>query len=191
MKVRDSGMPEESVWAGFFSPESILASFGLDGETKDVVEFGCGYGTFTLAAARLVGGAVFTFDIEPDMVATVCEKTSREGVWNVVAEQRDVVEEGTGLPDNFAETVLLFNILHHHEPVALMAEAFRVLRPGGRAAVIHWNYDETTPRGPSMDIRPRPEQCVEWGEEAGFFCFPQDRFDFRPYHYGLLLRKPL
>lgn len=191
MKVRDSGMPEESVWSGFFTPELILESFGLDGETKDVVEFGCGYGTFTLPTARLIEGIVFTFDVEPDMVASVCEKSGREGIWNVVAEQRDFVAEGTGLPNDFAEAVLLFNILHHHEPVALLAEAFRVLQPGGRAAVIHWNYDETTPRGPSMDIRPRPEQCITWGEQAGFGFFPHERYDFRPYHYGLLFRKPL
>ncbi len=188
MKVRDSGMPEESVWSGFFTPESILASFGLDGETKDVVEFGCGYGTFTLPTARLIEGIVFTFDVEPDMVATVCEKSGREGIWNVVAEQRDFVAEGTGLPNDFAEAVLLFNILHHHEPVALMG-SFRVLQPGGRAAA-SLELRETTPRGPSMDFR-RAEQCITWGEQAGFIFFPHERYDFRPYHYGLLFRKPL
>lgn len=52
-----------------------------------------------------------------------------------------------------AET-LLFNILHHEEPVAFMKEAFRVLKPNGLMAVIYWNYDPATPRVPAMEISP-------------------------------------
>jgi hypothetical protein len=74
--------------------------------------------------------------------------------------------------------------------MSLIREAFRILMPGGRLAVIHWNYDPTTPRGPSMDIRPKPEQCIGWGKKAGFIFDEMDRFDLKPYHYGLLLRKP-
>jgi hypothetical protein len=88
------------------------------------------------------------------------------------------------------EAALLFNILHLEEPMTLMREAFRILIPGGRLAVIHWNYDPATPRGPSMDIRPRPEQCIEWGKKAGFIFEESGRFDLKPYHYGLLFRKP-
>jgi hypothetical protein len=32
-----------------------------------------------------------------------------------------------------------------------------ILAGGGHVAVIHWNYDPQTPRGPPMAIRPRPE----------------------------------
>lgn len=42
---------------------------------------------------------------------------------------RDFVKEGTGLLDDSIEASLLFNILHYEEPVALMKEAFRVLKP--------------------------------------------------------------
>lgn len=93
------------------------------------------------------------------------------------------------LPDASVDVALLFNILHHDEPVTLLREAFRVLRPGGIAAVVHWNYDPTTPRGPALEIRPRPEQCIDWGREAGFIFEQNNRFDFKPYHYGLLFRK--
>ena len=53
MKARESGMPEESVWAGFFAPETILRKLGLTSSCGDVVDFGCGYGTFTIPAARI------------------------------------------------------------------------------------------------------------------------------------------
>lgn len=43
MKVRDSGMPDEEMWTGFFDPARVLAVFGLDSGVQDLVEFGCGY----------------------------------------------------------------------------------------------------------------------------------------------------
>ena len=190
MKVRDSGMPDEEMWSEFFDPAATMAIFGLDQGVHDLVEFGCGYGTFTLAAAGIASGTVHALDIEPDMVGGVSEKCREAGIANVQPTVRDFVGQGTGLADNSMDAALLFNILHHEEPVALMKEALRVLKPNGMLAVIHWNYDPTTPRGPAMEIRPRPEQCIAWGREAGF-CFNElNRYDLPPYHYGLLFRKP-
>jgi SAM-dependent methyltransferase len=190
MKVRDSGMPEEERWSGFFRPEAILGVFGLDRGVETLVDFGCGYGTFTLAAAKLVSGTVHALDIEPEMIEIVRAKCRQEGLANVRTEVRDFVGSGSGLAESSADAALLFNILHHDDPVGLMSEAWRILRPGGRLAVIHWNYDHTTPRGPALEIRPRPEQCIEWGKAAGFTFAEEERFDLRPYHYGLLFRKP-
>lgn len=94
------------------------------------------------------------------MVETVREKCHLAGIGNVRAAVRDFVAEGSGLPSDSMDAALLFNILHHEEPVALMKEAFRILKTRGRLAVIHWNHDPATPRGPAMEIRPRPEQCI-------------------------------
>lgn len=190
MKVRDSGMPDEEMWVGFFDPAMVLSIFGLDKGVQDLVEFGCGYGTFTLAAAAIARGTVHALDIEPEMINIVRQKCRDAGVQNVEATLRDFVATGTGLAENSMDAALLFNILHHEEPVALMKEALRGLKPNGMLAVIHWNYDPTTPRGPAMEIRPRPEQCIEWGKAAGFRFKEQNRFDLPPYHYGLLFRKP-
>ncbi len=191
MKVRDSGMPDEEVWIGFFDPTRVLEVLGLGGGIRDLVEFGCGYGTFTLAAAGIATGTVHALDIEPDLVDVVRQKCAEADIANVKAILRDFVTEGTGLPENSMDAALLFNILHHEEPVALMKEALRVLKPNGMLAVIHWNHDPTTPRGPAMEIRPRPEQCIAWGREAGFSFNERNRYDLPPYHYGLLFKKPL
>lgn len=189
MKVRDSGMPDEEMWSGFFDPEKILQTFGLNQEIADIVEFGCGYGTFTLTAARMIRGKVNAFDIEPAMVTTVAEKAIQAGIENIQTSVRDFVTEGTGLTQNSMDVALLFNILHHNQPVMLIKEAYRVLNEKGYLAVIHWNYDSTTPRGPAMEIRPTPVQCIEWGKTAGFCFNEKERFDFQPYHYGVILRK--
>ncbi len=84
---------------------------------------------------------------------------------------------------------MLFNILHLEEPVALLREARRALRPGGRVAVIHWNYDASTPRGPSMDIRPRPEHMRRWLAEVGFQDIRFDSLECCPYHSGYVATK--
>jgi SAM-dependent methyltransferase len=190
MKVRESGMPEREVWATFFEPDQILARLGLDDPTANVVEFGCGYGTLTVAAAARTRGTVFALDIEPVMIEATRRKAHERGLTNVRLLLRDFVADGTGLADASVGCALLFNILHTDYPAALLREARRVLRPNGKAALIHWNYDPTTPRGPDLSIWPRPEQCQEWIREAGFSLALPIR-PVAPYHYGLVgLKSP-
>jgi SAM-dependent methyltransferase len=69
MKVRESGMPEEAIWARFFEPDRILTQLHCDDLAADIVEFGCGYGTLTVAAAARTRGTLFALDLEPDMIA--------------------------------------------------------------------------------------------------------------------------
>lgn len=188
MKVRDSGMPEEALWTTFFDAPLVLSRLGLTDPRADIAEFGCGYGTFTVAAAARTRGTVFAFDIEPAMLRATEAKVRKAGLINVRILLRDFATQGTGLADNSVTYALLFNILHAEEPVALLSEAARILRPGGRVGVIHWNYDPRTPRGPALAIRPRPEQCQVWIRQAGFEL-ASPVLDLPPYHYGLVGRK--
>lgn len=71
-----------------------------------------------------------------------------------------------------------------------VGEAWRVLHPGGVLAIVHWTCDAPTPRGPDMDIRPRPEQCRGWAESAGFTLAGPACIDLPPHHYGLMMAKP-
>jgi len=189
VKGRQSGMPDEEYWSSFFTPRCILSKLGCDERFGDVVEFGCGYGLFTEEAAKIVSGSVYALDIEQEMIEATSEKIRLAGFTNVVTERRDFVAEGCGLPDGSAGYAMLFNILHIEEPVRLLREAKRVLKPGGKVGIIHWNYDSSTPRGPSMEIRPRPEQVREWLDEAGFQNIRYDPLDCCPYHYGFVATK--
>jgi hypothetical protein len=63
------------------------------------------------------------------------------------------------------DAVLLFNILHCERPVELMRHAAHALRQNGQVFVIHWRHGET-PQEPSLHIRPRPEQIIEWAGET-------------------------
>ena len=50
-KGRDSGMPVVEQWESYFVTAGILDSFGFRRVRGDAIEFGCGYGTFTIPAA--------------------------------------------------------------------------------------------------------------------------------------------
>ena len=188
MKTRDSGMPEESLWATFFTPEEVLHKLRLS-TAGDVIDFGCGYGTFTIPAAKITSGTVHALDIDPEMVAITKQKAETAGLGNVRTCVRDFVADGSGLPDASVQYVMLFNILHAEYPDAMLREAYRVLAAGGKLGIIHWNYDPTTPRGPAMAIRPRPEQCRQWAESVGFSLLAPGIIDLPLYHYGIALER--
>jgi len=48
MRLRESGMPEESFWETLFDVNLILDRLEIDKRVGEVVELDCGYGTFTL-----------------------------------------------------------------------------------------------------------------------------------------------
>ena len=189
MRTRDSGMPEEEVWATFFQPEKTLQLLGLTNECGDVVEFGCGYGTFTIPAARIVQGNVYALDIDPAMIAATRQKARQASLSNVSVRQCDFSEPDLWLGNGTADYAMLFNILHAEHPETLLNRAHRVLHPAGILAIMHWNYDPSTPRGPQMEIRPRPEECRDWAISAGFELLPPGIIDLPPHHYGMPLRK--
>jgi len=81
---------------------------------------------------------------------------------------------------------MLFNILHHINPLEILNETYRILKTAGKAGIIHWNYDPTTPRCPSLDIRPKPEQIKQWAINTGFMLKADKPIDLPPYHYGIL-----
>ena len=187
MKARDSGMPEEAQWARFFKPDAALTMLVGNHVDGDVVEFGCGYGTFTLPCAWRTKGTVNALDIEPQMAAVVRERAKSAGIDNVRGIVRDFVLDGTGLEDAAQAHAMVYNLLHLENPIALLSEAHRVLRPGGVLSVIHWRSDIPTPRGPPLDIRPTPAQCAGWMREAGFReVAERDLLNSCPFHFGLI-----
>lgn len=189
MKVRDSGMPERKYWETLFDIDGVLAGLGVDTRIADVVELGCGYGTFTVPVAQRIAGTLHTFDIEQSMVDATRERLSVAGVRNVGLHLRDVLTDGFGLPPASVDAVLLFNILHTNNPVALLKASAALLRPSGRVLVIHWRADIATPRGPELSIRPKPEQIIAWGRETGLLVPDEAPLLLPPWHFGVALRR--
>jgi len=189
MFIREGGMPDQAMWDSFFSPSLTLQKMGLNSGCRKIVDFGCGYGTFSIPAAQLTNGVVYAVDIDNEFLAECERRAKAAGLDTLRFEQRDFVLQGVALADNTIDYAMLFNILHAENPVKLLKEAYRLLLPLGKVGVIHWNYDPSTPRGPTMAIRPRPEQCREWMEQAGFEII-EPEIDLPPYHYGIVGQKP-
>jgi len=188
MKVRDSGMPDKTLWESFFEPREVLRLLAFP-PAGDVVDFGCGYGTFTLAAARLTTGTVYGIDIDPEMVRVTAMTAREAALHNVRAIERDFVSTGSGLPAETCSYAMLFNILHAEDPMGLLKAAHEVLSPGGLVAVVHWIADPATPRGPALEIRPTPQQCQQWIKAAGFDLV-SPVVSLPPYHFGLVGLRP-
>lgn len=189
MKGRESGMPEVTSWETFFNPACILSILECNELQGDIVEFGCGYGTFTLPATKRTRGQVIAFDIDPGMVAVTTQRLTAAGCGNATVQERDFVALGTGLAAQSVQYVMLFNILHIEDPLALLVEAERMLSPGGKVGIIHWRSDIQTPRGPSAEIRPTLDDCIRWGEVAGLFVVKAQQFECCQWHWGVLLQK--
>jgi SAM-dependent methyltransferase len=190
MKLRESGMPEEAYWETLFDVPLILDRLGIDERLKNVIEMGCGYGTFTIPVARRISDVLTTFDINPAMVERTRQRAAQAGVPNVLYVVEDVFANGFGGEPASKDACLLFNILHCEQPMRLLAEAARVVRPSGFVHVIHWRFDPATPRGPSMEIRPRPAQILNWAGEAGLLASPEGVLNLPPWHYGIRFQRP-
>lgn len=186
MKIRESGMPEAEYWDSLFDVEVVLDRLEVTSKIRDLVEFGCGYGTFTIPAARRISGTLQALDMDDAAMKIAEDRVRVNGLRNVIFTRRDFVEYGTGLDDAAVDYAMVFNILHHDAPVELLREAHRVLRPGGAVGVIHWIHESATPRGPALDIRPRPEDLRRHLRAAGFVVDSERPIACPPWHYGLI-----
>jgi ubiquinone/menaquinone biosynthesis C-methylase UbiE len=190
MKLRESGMPPEKIWESFFIPEDCLRSMGIDNKTKNFLDIGCGYGTFLLPAAKIISGRAIGIDIDNQLLSDIKEKAINQGIVNIELMSEDISNQNSSeIKDKYLtkiDFIAMFNILHCEQPVQLMESVVRLLSPNGRVGVTHWKY-EPTPRGPSMEIRPKQEQIIKWASEAGLVLIQE--LDLPPYHYGLVFTK--
>jgi SAM-dependent methyltransferase len=182
-------MPEEPYWESLIDVPLTLDRLQIDSQLGDVVELGCGYGTFTIPVARRISGTLTALEIDPAMIERARQRAVSASVRNLRLVQADVLASGFGCAACSQDACLLFNILHGEEPVRVLTEAARVVRPGGGVLVTHWRYDPATPRGPTLAIRPRPEHIREWAARTGVLATVGPVIDLRPWHYGLRFKR--
>jgi enediyne biosynthesis protein CalE5 len=104
-----------------------------------VLELACGPGGAGLAAALLVGpyGEVVLSDVAAEMTAIAASRAAARGLGNVRTATLDL--ERIDDPDAGYDVVLCREgLMFAVEPDRAVAEIYRVLRPGGRAAISVW-----------------------------------------------------
>lgn len=100
----------------------------------EVVDFGCGTGVMTVELARWAK-RVTAIDKSPSALEQAQARAQREGVSNVTFLGADLHELPLGAGKK--DLVVASQSLHHVEhPAAVLGEAARILKPGGRIIVL-------------------------------------------------------
>jgi ubiquinone/menaquinone biosynthesis C-methylase UbiE len=123
-----------------------------------VADVGAGDGTFAIALARRVGpaGHVYATELDAERLTDIRQAARDAGLSNITVIEGAVSR--TNLPDACCE-VLFSRLVYHHltDPVAITADIFRVLRPGGRLMIIDFEP------GGILDWISRPETAERHG----------------------------
>jgi len=110
-----------------------------------VLDFGCGYGAYTIPVARIVGaqGRVYALDKDKEALDALMRKAGSAGLKNI--ERMETSGElGTGLTDESVDVVLLFDVFHSfYFPQAsdrrrLLSEIRRVMKPSAFLSISVW-----------------------------------------------------
>ena len=96
-----------------------------------VLDFGCGPGQYSIAAALVVGnsGSVQALDLHPTALDMVESKATSLNLPNI---ETIYSELHTGLEDESVDNVIMFDVLRGRRDIkSLMSELHRVLKPDG------------------------------------------------------------
>ena len=109
-----------------------------------VLDYGCGTGSYSIAAAQVVGdsGKVYAADIHPLAINEVQKRARHQGLKNIKTILTDC---DTQLGNNTIDLVLFLDIYHGlSEPERILKELHRVLKKEGSLSVDdhHFKDDE-------------------------------------------------
>jgi arsenite methyltransferase len=129
-----AGIPAEALLASLGCGNPTALASLAEGET--VLDLGSGGGIDVLLSARRVGpsGKAFGLDMTEEMLALANENKRKAGVQNVEFLKGEI--ENIPLPANTIDVIISNCVINlSADKQKVIAEAFRVLKPGGRFAV--------------------------------------------------------
>jgi arsenite methyltransferase len=127
-------LPQEAVLASLGCGNPTALATLREGET--VLDLGSGGGIDVLLSAKRVGptGKAYGLDMTDEMLALARENQRKAGVTNVEFLKGQI--EAVPLPDASVDVIISNCVINlSGDKRAVLAEAFRVLKPGGRFAV--------------------------------------------------------
>ena len=148
------------------------------------LDMGCGPGHYALAAAEIIGstGVIYAVDLWDEGIAILKEQAYRECRSNLKPLVADVQQ--VPLETNSVDVALMATVLHDlveaGTSAGALAEVARVLRPGGRFAIVEFEKIDGPP-GPPRHIRLDPEEVETLVTPYGFRR--QKTKELGPYNY--------
>jgi len=167
-------------------PKETLERLGLMAEDT-MADVGCGIGYFTLPAAKIINkeNKIYALDILDEMLDEVKNKSKELKLENIVAVK--TAEYDLKLEDKSVSFVIMVNVLHEIEDkIRILKEIHRILKPGGRIAVIDFEKKETE-MGPPVDHRLSREETLSLLESAEFEML--NAIEISDTFYGLVAVK--
>lgn len=157
--------PERLLW---LPPAEVIGALELRVGDK-VADVGAGTGYFSLPLSSAVGaqGKVYAIDGQSEMLAWIRLKLHRAKFSNI--ELIHAEAERRGLPASCCNFFFLSNLWHEIENrVAVLAEARKTLKQGGRIAILDWRTDVRPVVGPPLAHRITSAAALEELRLAGF-----------------------
>lgn len=168
-------------------PNKILAKLDLR-EGMFVADLGCGAsGHFVYPSAKIVGenGRIYAVDILKSALSSIDSKTKLQNFTNVVPVWSDIEIFG-GAKDIVDESCDAAYLINVRVKFAMIKEALRTLKKGGKLLLVDWKA-EATPFGPPTKDRISSEEAKKRAAELGLEL--EQEFDAGPHHWGLIYRK--
>lgn len=171
-------------------PKVILKRLGVTSGAA-VADLGCGgSGHFIIPAARMVGDKkiVYAVDILKTVLRSVVTTARLEGVNNIKTIWSNLESPGaTTIPAGSLDFAFLKNILFQSKKRdAMISEAVRLLRPGGKLLIIDWGKAMTS-FGPEPASRVSPDEIKLIAASLNLKLV--EEFEAGTYHFGLIFQK--
>ena len=187
-----TSMPDRDWWEALWPhPDRTLTRLGLKPHMS-ILDLGCGYGYFTIPAARIVAPApVVGIDIDSPILAQAQQASQDQR--NCLWLNLNLLQISQSIQNKF-DYIMMHSTFHGlMHPLELVQDVQNLLKPGGLFSVVNWlpiPKEETLwlgkQRGPKTELRMSPEQLLNMIRDAAEGPLQATQpVKLSPFHYGM------
>ncbi len=174
----------------FTDPHANISELHLR-EGMIVADFGAGVGHHAIEAGKRVGdrGRVYAVEVQKDFLQNIKTAAKEAKLTNIEVIWGDIESlHGTKIAETSVDAVIITNVFFQVEDdKGMLAEAFRILKKGGKILVVDWT-DSFGGLGPHPKDVITEQAAKRVLGEVGFVV--ERTFPAGDHHYGIIATKP-